>query len=430
MDLHGGAGRRPLARIFGASPHRPRLMPSALTDTHDLNPHVVAMRPSETLAITGKAKALVRQGRDIVSLSAGEPDFDTPGVIVEAAIQALRDGFTHYTPNPGMLELREAVAEKLRRVNGLDIQTAQVLCSNGAKQSVAQAVVALCRPGDEVLVPAPYWVSYPEMARLVGAVPVEVATSPATHYKLTPDQLEAAITERTRVLIFNSPSNPTGAVYAPEEIEALAEVLRPHDRVLVVSDEIYEHVLFDATHTAFGSLDGMAERTVTVNGFSKAYAMTGWRLGYAAGPSWIIDAMAKVQSQLTSAPSSISQKAGVAALAMSTEPVDTMVAAFRERRDFFLRRIAAWPHVVCPKPEGAFYLFPDVSAYYGRSTPDGTVITGSSDLCEYLLEVHEVALVPGSAFGADYGVRISYAASMDDLKKAADRIEAGLAALR
>jgi aspartate/methionine/tyrosine aminotransferase len=407
----------------------PTLAPPAPALT-DLNPHVAAVRPSETLAIMARAKALLRAGHDVVALSAGEPDFDTPAPIVEAAHQALRDGFTHYTPNAGIPELREAIAEKLRRENGLEVDAAQVLCSNGAKQSVAQVVLALCRPADEVLIPAPYWVSYPEMVRLAGAAPVALDTTPEAGYKVTPEQLDAALTERTRLLIFNSPSNPTGATYTPEEVDALAEVLRHHPHVFVISDEIYEHVLFDARHTSLGARDGMGGRTVTVNGFSKAYAMTGWRLGYCAGPAWIVDAAAKVQSQLTSAPSSITQKAGVAALAMSHEPVERMVEAFRRRRDLVLERMRAWPGVVCPRPEGAFYLFPDVSAYFGRTTPDGAPVDGSEALCAYLLETHGVALVPGSGFGADYGVRLSYAAAMEDLVKAADRIEAGLAALR
>ncbi|HLT47210.1 MAG TPA: aminotransferase class I/II-fold pyridoxal phosphate-dependent enzyme, partial [Rubricoccaceae bacterium] len=227
-------------------------MPAAAPPVHELNPNVAAVRPSETLAIMARAKALLREGRDVVALSAGEPDFDTPAPIVEAAHQALREGFTHYTPNAGIPELREAVAEKLRRENGLDVDAAQVLCSNGAKQSVAQVVLALCRPGDEVLIPAPYWVSYPEMARLAGAVPVALETGPETEYKVTPEQLDDALTERTRLLIFNSPSNPTGAVYTPEEVEALAAVLRRHEHVFVVSDEIYEHVLFDARHVSPG----------------------------------------------------------------------------------------------------------------------------------------------------------------------------------
>ncbi|NNF59525.1 MAG: pyridoxal phosphate-dependent aminotransferase [Rhodothermaceae bacterium] len=401
-------------------------MPVEIPSPQPLNPHVAAMQPSATLAMSARAKARRRAGHDVISLSAGEPDFDTPAPVVEAAHQALREGFTHYTPNAGIPELREAIAEKLRRENGLEVEAAQVLCSNGAKQSVAQAVLALCQPGDEVLIPAPYWVSYPEMARLVGATPVIVETTPESHYTMTPEQLDDAITERTRLLVFNSPSNPTGAVYSPEEMAALAEVLQAHERVFVVSDEIYEYVLFDAVHTTFGALPGMAERTVTVNGFSKGYAMTGWRLGYAAGPQWIISAMAKVQSQFTSAPSSITQKAGLAALAMSREPIEEMVAAFRRRRDFMLDRLAHWPEVDCPKPEGAFYLFPDISSHFGRTASDGTVIGGSEDFAMYLLEQHDVATVAGHAFGADYGLRLSYAASMEDLEKAATRIEAAL----
>ena len=404
-------------------------MSVAAPPSHTLNPFVASMQPSATLAMTARAKALIRAGRDVVSLSAGEPDFDTPAPIVEAAFQALRDGFTHYTPNAGTPELREAIAEKLRRENGVEVTAGQVLCSNGAKQSVAQVVLALCQPGDEVLIPAPYWVSYPEMARLAGATPVAVETSPENGYKMTPAQLDAAITPQTRVLILNSPSNPTGAVYTPDEIEALAEVLRAHEHVFVLSDEIYEYVLFDARHLSIGSLPEMGERTITVNGFSKGYAMTGWRLGYCAGPSWIIEAASDVQSQFTSAPSSITQKAGVAALAMSSEPIELMVDAFRRRRDFMLDRVAQWPGVQCPKPEGAFYLFPDVSATFGRTVPDGTVIDGSSAFAMYLLEHHDVATVAGDAFGADYGLRLSYAASMEDLAKAADRIEAALNAL-
>lgn len=396
---------------------------------HELNPNVEAMQPSATLAMAARAKALIREGHDVLSLSAGETDFDTPIVVVDAAIQALHEGFTHYTPNPGILELREEIAQKFRSDNGLDVSPQDVLASNGAKQAVAQTVLAVCKPGDEVLFPAPYWVSYPEMARLAGATPVSVATTAASEYKMTPEQLEAAITPRTRLLIFNSPSNPTGAVYTREEMLALVDVLNRHEQVLVLSDEIYEYVLFDAEHTAIGALPGMAERTVTVNGFSKGYAMTGWRIGYMAGPRWIVDAAAKIQSQFTSAPCSITQKAALAALQMSMEPIEQMVVAFRERRDFMLSRLRAMPDVVCPKPEGAFYLFPDVSAYYGKQTNDGTVIADSDDMCMYLLEKHGVALVPGNAFGSDSGVRISYASSLADLSRAADRIEAGLAEL-
>ena len=401
--------------------------PSVALDA--LSPRVEAMQPSATLAISARAAALKRQGRDVVSLSAGEPDFDTPAPIVEAAHQALRDGRFHYTPNAGIPELREAIAQKLVRENGLDVCAGDVVMSNGAKQSVAQALLAVCRPGDEVIVPAPYWVSYPEMVRLAGAEPVAVEAGAAADYKITPEQLAAAITDRTRALVLCSPSNPTGAVYSRDEQQALAEVLREHPGVVVVSDEIYEYVVFDAEHVSFGSLDGMAERTATVNGFSKAYAMTGWRLGYLAAPAWWSGAAAKVQSQFTSGPSSITQYAAVAAFSMGKGPVREMVAAFRERRDAVLARLDAMDGVACPVPQGAFYLFPDVSAHYGRQTPEGETIAGSVDLCRYLLESNDVALVPGQAFGADAGVRLSYATDLDTLMRACDRIGSGLAAL-
>lgn len=397
--------------------------------TTSLNPRVAAMQPSATLAMSGRAKQLRREGRPVIALSAGEPDFGTPDPICEAAHQALRDGFTHYTENPGLIALREAIAKKFADDNGLAYDPAQIVCSNGAKQSVAQAIMALCRPGDEVLIPAPYWVSYPEMTRLAGGTPVSVATRVEDEYRLTPEALEAAITERTRLLILCSPSNPTGSVYPREELEALAEVLRRHEHVFVLSDEIYEHVLFDAEHVAFASLDGMYERTVTVNGFSKAYAMTGWRLGYLAAPEWIAKATAKIQGQTTSAPSSITQKAGIAALEMDKAVLAPMMQAFRERRDFVLARLRALDGVACPTPEGAFYVFPQIGAYLGKTAPSGRRVETSEDLCFYLLEEHDVALVPGSAFGDGGGVRISYAASMGDLEEALGRIERGLAVL-
>ncbi|PAP78447.1 pyridoxal phosphate-dependent aminotransferase [Rubrivirga marina] len=402
--------------------------PAPALDT--LSPRVAAMQPSATLAISGRAAALRREGRDVIALSAGEPDFPTPAPIVEAAHQALRDERFSYTPNPGIPELREAIAKKLQTENGLDVQAAQVVCSNGAKQSVAQAVLAICQPGDEVVIPAPYWVSYPEMARLAGATPVSVLATSEADYKLTPDQLADAITEQTRVLILNSPSNPTGAVYTPDELEGLAAVLREHPHVAIISDEIYEHVLFDADFASFAALDGMAERTCTVNGFSKAFAMTGWRLGYLAAPAWWSGAVAKIQSQLTSGPSSITQYASLAAFEMGPEVLEEMVGAFRQRRDAVLERLRAIDGVTCPTPEGAFYLFPDVSALYGRQTPDGAEIAGSVDFCTYLLEARDVALVPGEAFGNDAGVRISYATDLDTLMTACDRIEAGVVGLR
>jgi aspartate aminotransferase/aspartate/glutamate/aspartate-prephenate aminotransferase len=395
-----------------------------------LNPRVAAMQPSATLAMSSRAAALRRAGHPVISLSAGEPDFDTPAPIAEAGIRAIQDGFTNYTENPGTLELREAIAAKFEADNGLAYDPAQIVCSNGAKQSIALAVHALCGPGDEVLIPAPYWVSYPEQARFAGAEPAFVAASVEDGYRLTPEALEDALTERTRLLVLCSPSNPTGAVYPRAELEALAEVLRRHEDVFVLADEIYEHVVFDAEHVSFASLPGMKGRTITVNGFSKAYAMTGWRLGYLAAPTPIAKAAAKIQSQFTSAPCSISQKAGVAALAMDKQPVRAMVSAFRQRRDYVLARLRGLDGVRCPEPQGAFYLYPDVSATFGRTTPEGRAIGDSADLCMYLLEEHHVATVPGTAFGAPDGLRLSYASGMETLQAALQRIGDGLAALR
>ncbi len=384
------------------------------------------MQPSATLAMAGRAKKLKRSGADIIALSAGEPDFNTPDPIAKAGIQAIRDGFTRYTQNPGMQELREAICAKFLRDNGLEYSPDQILCSNGAKQSVALAISVLAAEGDDVLIPAPYWVSYPEMTRFAGANPVIIPTTAETQYRLNPQVLADSITKHTRVLILCSPSNPTGSVYTQSELAALTEVLQEHEQIRVVSDEIYEHIIYDTSHYPVASFSGMQNRTITVNGFSKCYAMTGWRLGYMAGPVDIVKQAAKLQGQLTSAPSSISQKAGIAALNMDHEPIQVMVKAFRERRDYLLERLGSTPGVKIPKPEGAFYLFPQISDYYGTVSPSGRQINSSNELCFYLLEEHLVALVPGAAFGDPDGIRISYASSMDDLRKAADRIETGL----
>ncbi|NBC17418.1 MAG: aminotransferase class I/II-fold pyridoxal phosphate-dependent enzyme [Bacteroidetes bacterium] len=407
-------------------------MSTAPTTSTRFNDRVAAMQPSATLAMSAKAKQLRREGRPVVALSAGEPDFDTPAAIGEAGAKAIHEGFTHYTENMGMLELREAIAAKFQRDNGLAYDPGQILCSNGAKQSIALAIHALCGPGDEVLIPAPYWVSYPEMTRFAGATPVPLPTTVDDKYRVSPEALEEAITEDTRLYIHCSPSNPTGSLYPREELEAIAEVLRRHEHVYLLSDEIYEYVVFDAEHVALASLPGLKERTITVNGFSKGFAMTGWRLGYLAAATEITKTCAKIQSQFTSAPSSITQKAGVAALEMMATdpaPVRAMVKAFRERRDYVLERLAAIDGVRCPTPEGAFYLFPEVSSFYGTTAPSGRRVDTSEDLCFYLLEEHDVALVPGHAFGAPKGIRLSYAASMDDLRTALDRIETGLSAL-
>lgn len=387
------------------------------------------MQPSATLAMSARARELKQAGRPVIGLSAGEPDFGTPEVIAEAGRRAIDEGQTHYTDNPGMPELRQAIVDKLKKDNGLEYAVEDIVCSNGAKQSVAMAISVLCRSGDEVLIPAPYWVSYPEMVRFAGAEPVSVETSVETEYRITPEQLERAINENTRLFIMCSPSNPTGSVYPREELEAIAEVLRRHPHVYVLSDEIYEHVIFGATHVSIASLPGMFSRTITVNGFSKAYAMTGWRLGYLAADRAIAKAVSKLQGQFTSAPSTITQAAGVAALRMDKEPVNGMVEQFRRRRDLVIDRLNAIDGVRCPVPEGAFYVFPKIDAFFGRRTSSGTTIESAQDLCFYLLEEHDVALVPGEAFGDPSGLRISYAASEDTLNEALDRIARGLGAL-
>ncbi len=395
----------------------------------EFNPRVASMQPSATLAMTAKTKERRRAGFPVIGLSAGEPDFDTPKPIAEAAIEAIHDGFTHYTENAGMLPLREAISAKLARDNGLTYAPGQILCSNGAKQSVALAISALCGPGDEVLVPAPFWVSYPEMVRFAGATPITVPTSVSNDYRLDLDTLEQHLNDNTRMLILCSPSNPTGSVYPREELEALAALLQKYPQVFVLSDEIYEYVVYDAEHVSFASLPGMYDRTVTINGFSKGFAMTGWRLGYMAAPTPIVKACSKIQSQFTSAPCSITQKAGAAALGMDKAYIDEMVVAFRGRRDFMLERLNSIDGVYCPKPEGAFYLFPDIHTFFGKTSSSGRAINDSNDLCFYLLEEHNLALVPGAAFGEPNGLRISYAASMEDLTEAMRRFEAGLAEL-
>ena len=401
-----------------------------LASTVEFNPRVASMKPSATLAMTGRAMELRRQGKPVISLSAGEPDFSTPAPISGEGVTAIEEGFTHYTQNMGMPELREEIKKKFARDNGLEYGIDQILCSNGAKQSVALAISTLCRPGDEVLIPSPYWVSYPEMTRFAGANPVALPTTVEQDYRVDAAALEEAITPNTRIFILCSPSNPTGSVYSKEELEAIAEVMRRHEHVYILSDEIYEYVLFDASHTSFASLPGMKERTITVNGFSKGFAMTGWRLGYMAGPKDIVKTAAKIQGQFTSAPSSITQRAGVAALQMDKAELQPMVAAFRSRRDFMLKELSEIPGIRCPKPEGAFYLFPEVSAYFGKTDANGKVIGNSEDLCFYLLDDYHVALVPGIAFGDPNGLRISYAASQENLEEAMRRIKKGLGALR
>ncbi|HEX6983328.1 MAG TPA: pyridoxal phosphate-dependent aminotransferase [Balneolaceae bacterium] len=389
-----------------------------------------AVAPSETLKISAKAKELKRQGKSIISLSAGEPDFKTPEHICEAAIQAIKNGVHGYTMNTGTPELRESISDKLHRDNNLDYMPSQILCTNGAKQALGFSMLAMLNEGDEVIIPAPYWVSYPEMAKLAGAKPVTVRTSFENNFRITPEQLEKAITKKTRAFILCSPSNPTGACYSKEELEALAEVLLKHPEVAIISDEIYEYIVFEGEHVSIlNAVSELKDRTVLINGFSKGFAMTGWRLGYLAATQNFTDAVAKIQSQETSAPSAISQKAGEAAYRGSLEPAQNMRDAFKKRRDYVIEELSAIEGLKCFKPSGAFYVFPDISEYLGRSTGDGEKIDTSTDLCLFLLENHGLAAVPGDAFGEPNGMRLSYASSMDDLREGMKRLKAGLGEL-
>ena len=388
------------------------------------------LQPSATLKITGKAKELKRQGKSVISLSAGEPDFKTPKHICDAAIQAINDGFHGYTMNTGTPELREAIVSKLKRDNNLDYDPSQIICSNGAKQSVGFGLLAIVNKGDEVIIPAPFWVSYPEMVRLAEGESVLVRTSFENDFKLTPQQLEDSITAKTKALILCSPSNPTGACYSKEELEGLAEVLRKHPDVYIISDEIYEYIVFDSDHISILNVaPDLKDRVLLINGFSKGFAMTGWRMGYLAANNDVVGAVSKIQSQETSAPSSISQKAAEAAYNGSLDEVKAMRDQFKKRRDFMVESLNNIEGVSCFTPGGAFYVFPDVSHYLGSSKPDGSKVESSTDLCLYLLEEFGLALVPGDAFGEPNGLRMSYAASMEDLNEAMNLFRKGLESL-
>ena len=386
-----------------------------------------SISPSETLKISARAKALARQGKSIISLSAGEPDFRTPDYICEAAIQAIRGGFHGYTMNTGTPELREAISKKLERDNDLEYSPSQIIATNGAKQALGFSMLALIDEGDEVLIPAPYWVSYPEMVKMAGGTPVILRTSFESNWKLSPGALEEAITNDTKAFMLCSPSNPTGACYSAEELKEIAEVIKKYPHVHVISDEIYEYIVFDHPHVGILQVaPELKNRTLLVNGFSKGFAMTGWRLGYLAGPQEFVDAVATIQGQETSAPSSISQKAGEAAYTHNLSAVDRMRDQFKERRDYIVRALKEVEGVNCFTPSGAFYVFPDISHYLGKESPDGGTIETSTDLCMYLIENHGLAAVPGDAFGEPAGVRFSYAASMDQLEEGIKRLYNGL----
>ncbi len=389
------------------------------------------IQPAATIAITQKARDLRAKGHDIISLSIGEPDFDTPDHVKTAAAEAVARGETKYTPIPGIPELRQAIADKFARENGLDYAPGQVIVSTGGKQVIANALLATLDAGDEVVIPAPYWVSYTQMVEMTGAVPVVVATTAEDGFVMTPAALEAAITDKTRWLILNSPSNPSGAVYSATDLRALAEVLERHPHVWVLSDDMYEHLIYGGTPfaTMAAAAPEMKDRTLTMNGVSKAYAMTGWRIGYAAGPQPLIDAMALMQGQLTSGAARPCQWAAHAALTGPQDALEAQRTVYQTRRDLVVARLNAIPGMDCPTPPGAFYVFPSCAAFLGKATPSGTRLNTDEDFCLALLEEGGVATVHGAAFGQSPYFRVSYAASEAELSEAMNRIKAFCAAL-
>ncbi len=387
------------------------------------------LSPSATLAMSQKSAELKAQGIDVINLSVGEPDFNTPDHIKAAAIRAVEENYSRYSPVPGYPALREAIVKKLKNENGLDYTATQISVSNGAKQSVCNTVMTLVNDGDEVIIPAPYWVSYPEMAKLAGGVPVFVEAGIEQDFKMTPAQLEAAITPRTRLLILCSPSNPTGSVYSKAELQGLAEVLARHTQVFVLADEIYEHINYVGHHESIAQFPEIRERVVIVNGVSKAYAMTGWRIGFIAGPEWIVKGCNKLQGQYTSGPCSVSQKAAEAAYTGTQAPVEEMRQAFARRRDLIVRLAKEIPGLEVNEPQGAFYLFPKCSSFFGK-TAGGKVIQDSMDFALYLLEHAHVATVGGAAFGSPECFRMSYATSDENIVEAMRRIKEALAELQ
>ena len=384
---------------------------------------------SATLAMARMSRELQEQGHDIITLSLGEPDFDTPDFIKQAAKKAIDDNFSHYTPVPGLPELRNSIVQKFKRDNNLEYTADQIVTSTGAKQSLANVCLSLLNPGDEVLLPCPYWVSYSEIIKLSEGVPVEVPSNISADFKVTPEQLESSITPKTKLLMFSSPCNPSGTVYTREELEAIAKMLEKYPKIYVIADEIYEHINFTAAHFSIGTIKSMKDRTITVNGVSKGFAMTGWRVGFIGAPLWIAKACNKIQGQITSATCAIAQKAAeTAMLANPKEVTVNMKATFLQRRNMILDELNSINGIKCNVPQGAFYVFPDVSFYFGKSVGN-TTINNSDDFCMYLLNTAYVALVAGDAFGNPECVRISYAASDDKLMVAISRIKKQLAKL-
>lgn len=395
----------------------------------ELSNRLNRLAPSQTLAMSQKSGEMKAQGIDVINMSVGEPDFNTPDHIKEAAKKAVDENFSRYSPVPGYMDLRKAIVAKLKNENNLDYTTSEILVSSGAKQSVCNTVMALVNDGEEVIIPAPYWVSYPQMVKLAGGTPVIVNAGFEQNFKMTPEQLEAAITQKTRMLILCSPSNPTGSVYTKDELEALAEVIKRHDDLFVLADEIYEHINYVGKHESIAQFPGMKERTIIVNGVSKAYAMTGWRIGFIAAPEWIVKGCNKLQGQYTSGPCSVSQKAAEAAYTTSQECVETMRKAFERRRDLIVKLAKEIPGLEVNCPQGAFYLFPKCSGFYGKSY-EGKTINNSTDLAMFLLEEGHVATVGGDAFGDPECFRMSYATSDDNIREAMRRIKETLAKLK
>ena len=386
------------------------------------------LSPSATLAMSQRSAEMKAQGVDVINMSVGEPDFNTPDHIKEAAKKAVDDNYSRYSPVPGYPDLKKAIAAKLERENGLAYSPAEILVSNGAKQSVCNAIMALVNDGEEVIIPAPYWVSYPQMVKLAGGVPVIVNAGFDQEFKMTPEQLEASITPKTRALILCSPSNPTGSVYSKDELEAIAEVVKRHEGLYVLADEIYEHINYIGRHESIAQFEGMKERTVIINGVSKAYAMTGWRIGFIAAPEWIVKGCNKLQGQYTSGPCSVSQKAAEAAYNSSQDCVEEMRKAFERRRDLIVSLAKEIPGIEVNVPQGAFYIFPKCSSYFGKTDGNKT-IENSTDFAMYLLEEGGVATVGGDAFGDSDCFRMSYATSDDNIREAMARIARVLAKL-
>lgn len=395
----------------------------------ELSNRLNRLAPSQTLAMSQKSGEMKAQGIDVINMSVGEPDFNTPDHIKEAAKKAIDDNFSRYSPVPGYMDLRKAIVAKLKNENHLDYTTSEILVSSGAKQSVCNTVMALVNDGEEVIIPAPYWVSYPQMVKLAGGTPVIVNAGFEQEFKMTPEQLEAAITPKTRMLILCSPSNPTGSVYTKDELAALAEVIKRHEGMYVLADEIYEHINYVGKHESIAQFPGMKERTIIVNGVSKAYAMTGWRIGFIAAPEWIVKGCNKLQGQYTSGPCSVSQKAAEAAYTTSQECVEAMRKAFERRRDLIVSLAKEIPGLEVNCPQGAFYLFPKCSGFYGKSY-EGKTISNSTDLAMFLLEEGHVATVGGDAFGDPDCFRMSYATSDDNIREAMRRIKETLAKLK